>query len=319
MIRLLRTRLALLLSCLALCLLGSACGDKPPPPPHHGLKTAAITSKPFGEPVTPGFEIADGATYAGTIRLQTDFWQRKSLGSKPEEKTASASAVLHIDQTFAVPGGDRPPHSTIRLTYSDAEGYGAETFREREPISGTMDHEAGGRALPLSLSLSGGTQEQQLEALDRIGGLHMAGFAGSPAWLPDGPVREGEAWAVERFLNPRGLDNARRQAQQTGLATPEPVFSGTVRVVKIREGAQGPLIDVEIDALIELSGPFEKGNESGHMSYANQVRGTATVSAATGLPETFDCTEEVRTDIRQGGSQVQQRAVATVHGSVQRK
>ena len=43
---------------------------------------------------------------------------------------------------------------------------------------------------------------------------------------------------VERdsFLDPRGVANARRQAQQTGLKAPEPTFTGTVRVVKATDG-----------------------------------------------------------------------------------
>ena len=70
---------------------------------------------------------------------------------------------------------------------------------------------------------------------------------------------------------------------------------------------------------VKVAGPFEKGPERGHMSYANQVRGTAIIDARTGLPTSFECTEEVRTDVRQGAAQVQQRATATVRATVQRK
>ena len=226
---------------------------------------------------------------------------------------------MELVQTFHTPSADRTPTSDISLRYIAAKGHGADTFLARPTITGRMDHTQTGRAVRSTLVLDGGTPTEQIEARDRLGGLTLAGFGGSPMWLPEGPVRVGQAWPVERFLDPRGVANARRQAQQTGLKAPEPTFSGTVRVVKATDGPEGKLLEVAIDALIEVAGPFEKGPERGHMSYANQVRGTAIIDARTGLPTSFECTEEVRTDVRQGAAQVQQRAVATVRATVQRK
>lgn len=311
---------ALATACLALLLLLAlaACGPDDPAPSAHGLKAAAVESNPTGDPIQIAFELEDGAQFTAEVRMKTDIWQRTAQDGPTKERTATASAVLELQQTFAVPGAERPPSSRIRLVYTSAEGKDMQAYLKREPITGTLEHAQSGPTRPGSLRLSGGTATEREEARDRLAGLYLAGFAGSPAWLPDRPVRVGEAWAAEGFLEPRGIKSARQQARQLGLDTPEPTFSGSIRVVGISEGSQGQVLELEIDTLIEIAGRFRKGRESGRMSYANQVRGTALVSVRTGLPESFEATEVVRTDIRQGQGRIEQRATATIYGTVAR-
>ena len=308
---------AFLLLCPAL--LVCACGAKEDPPLHHGLKAAAVESKPVGDPIEVGFEVEDGAVYVSRVSLQTDFWQRTARSGKSDDKTATASAVLEVVQTFHVPGQDREPSSTVRLRYTEAEGPGMAAFLNREPLTGTLKHERGGRAVTRSLHLEGGTQAEQLEARNRLGGLHMAGFAGSPGWLPARAVRVGEAWPVEGFIRPLGVDNAIQQARQLGLETPKPTLAGTIRVVGVKESPAGRLLELEIDALIEIAGNYRKDGEKGRMSYANQVRCKALVSVRTGLPVSFEGTEEMRMDVRGGGEERQQKALARISGTVERR
>ena len=307
----------ILVACLFLACGLTGCGDDPVLEPH-GLKTAPLSSKPTGEPIEVGFEVEDGAVYTAEVRLRTEISQHQSEGGPAAGKSATASAVLEVTQTFSVPGGEREPTSGLHLVYTAAEGR-IEGILDREPITGTLEHERNGRTRAGTLRLGGGTQAERVEARDRLGGLYLAGFAGSPAWLPDRPVYVGEAWAVEGFLTPRGVANARNQARQVGLDAPEPTFSGTIRVVGVSEGPDGRVLELEIDTLIEMVGVFRKGQESGRMSYANQVRGTALISVRTGLPQSFDATEVIRTDVRQDGARLQQRATAFIHGTLTRK
>lgn len=308
----------LLLSALLACGL-TACGDEPALEPH-GLKTAPLSSKPSGDPIRVGFEVEDGSVYTAEVRLRTEIWQHRALGGPAEDISAEVTAVMEVTQTFAVPGGEREPTSTLRLVYTAAAGReGMQEFVEREPVTGTLEHEADGRTRASSQRLRGGTKAEREEARDRLGGLYLAGFAGSPTWLPDRPVYVGEAWNVAGFIKPRGVASARLQARQVGLDTPEPSFSGTIRVVGISDSPEGQVLELKIDTLIEIRGRFHKDGDSGRMSFASQVRGIAFVSVRTGLPVSFDATEEARWDVRQGGDRMQKRATAYIRGTVVRK
>lgn len=300
----------------AVCLLlGAACGDDPAPAPH-GLKTTAPASKPRGAPVEVGFDVSDGDRFVGTITYRTKLWQRAPNGAGPEVKQASATVVFELEQVFSVPGNDRPPTSDLRLTFTEADGPVADETLGREPVLATLEHERTGRAVTASLRLSGGTKAQQAEVLAMMGGLPLAGFGGSPSWLPDRPVRAGEAWPVEGFIRPRGMDAAVRQARQVGMAAPEPTLTGTVRVLDVRDGEDGKEVELEIDSLIEIQGEIRQGSERGTMSLGHRVAGTAVVSARTGLPISIDVKETQHNNVRAGGQKVERRLTNEYVGTV---
>jgi hypothetical protein len=302
----------------SLLLLLQACG--PDDPVEHGLKTEPLESRPEGGAVEVRYDVEDGARYVATIDLSMRVVQQRRGGRSTAEKAqrVEGSAVLSLSQTFAVPGGERRPTSRIDLRYTQARGPSAEDFLARAPVTGALLHDAEGRARLDSLRLDGGSKTAQVEALDLIGALFFAGFAGSPAWMPARPVQPGEAWQVEGFLRPRGMDNVIREARRMGVSAPTPTLTGTLKLERVEESPAGPLLHLQIDALIEIEGKFHKDGQGGRMSVGDRTQGTAIVSARTGLPTHFDVTHTRRTDIRSSGEHVEQHLVSTLHGVVKR-
>jgi len=300
---------------LALLLGLAACGDDPAPTPH-GLKVSSPVSKPHGAPVDVGFEVSNGDAFLGTFTYRTRLWQRSVVQGESEVKEASATVVFELAQTFSVPGAGRLPRSSLRLRFTEADGPMAEPTLARPPVTGTLEHEASGRAVTTTLRLDGGTQTQRAEITAMIGGLPLAGFGASPSWLPDRPVRAGEVWPVEGFIRPRGMDQAIQQARQIGLEAPRPTLDGTIRVVAIHDTPEGQQVELEIDARIEIEGEIRQGRERGQMSFAHRVEGTAFVSAKTGLPVRLSAKETQRNNVRSGGRQVERRLTNEYEGTI---
>jgi len=304
----------ILLSAVLLLLL-QACGDKEPV--DHGLKAKELASQPEGDAVEVAYEVVDGARYVATINLSMRVIQRQEGGDKNAQQV-EGSAVLTLGQTFRAPGGERRASSRFDLRYTEARGPSAQDFLARKPVTGALLHDEAGRARLDSLRFDGGSKTAQIEALDLIGALFFAGFAGSPGWVPPRPVRPGEAWAVEGFLRPRGLDNVTREARRMGVSAPTPTLSGTIKLERVEESPTGALLHLRIDALIEIEGKYRKDGRGGRMSVGDKTQGTAVVSARTGLPTRFDIRHTRHTDIRSGGEHVEQQLVSTLSGVVKR-
>lgn len=310
-----RASVALLL-CLPLLL--QACGRDDPV--EHGLKAEELESRPEGGAVEVRYEVENGARYVATINLSMRVAQDRSGGLSSDEKNQkiAGSAVLSLSQTFAAPGDERHASSRFDLRYTDAKGPSAKDFLAREPVTGALLHDEAGRARLDSLRFDGGGKTAQLEALDLIGALFFAGLAGSPTWVPARPIQPGEAWQVQGFLRPRALDNVTREARRMGVSAPTPTLTGTLKLERVEETSDGPLLHLRIDALIEIEGKFHKDGRGGRMSVGDRTQGTAVVSARTGLPTRFDVTHTRHMDIRSGKEQVDQRLVSTLRGVVKR-
>ena len=306
----------------ALCLVvagacAAGCGDEPPP--RHGLGIPSLPNEPVGGAVTAAFEVEDGAAYRGRIRMTMEVVQVSIEGGRPKEVRRSGSAVIEMVWTFHHPDG-RPPFSGVTLRYLEAEGEAAEAYLRREMIHGTLAHDPGGRVQPESLTLQGGVRDEQLQAHDLIGQLLLAGFGGSPPWTPPRPIRQGEAWALENFIQPRAIANVERYARDVGLQTPRPTFQGKGRLVAILPGeAQGEgWLDLALEALIEIDGPMSHGQSRGHLSVGDRTEGRASVSAKTGVPRTFDVTHTRRTQVKGEGEVVNALITSRIHGEIER-
>lgn len=287
--------------------------------PAHGLRGPALESRPEGEAITVRYAARDGDAYVGRVRMQQRVAERRSGGPQPGRKQAESLIVLELDQTFRRPDAAGPLRSEIRLRCVEAGGKNAEAYLAREPITGLLEHDDDGRPRPHSLRLEGGTKLEQAEALDLLGTLLFAGLGGSPTWLPPRPVRPGEAWRLESFLRPRGVASAKRQARRLGVSAPTPVFTGSARLEAVQGEGDGALLEVRMEALIAIDGPFAKDGRRGTMSIGDRQRGTAWIRADTGLPVRFEVTHTGRKEVRAGDELVVQEFVTEVEGDVARE
>lgn len=299
-----------LLACLAAGLAG--CGDEP----DHGLETERFESAPTGDAILPGFAVTDGESYRSDVRMAMDVRYTKTLDGRPDTKEHRGQAVLALVWTMRKPVDDAAATSALTLRYTQAEGDNAEDFLARDAIRGSLSHAADGRVEPRSLQLEGGSTQEQLEAQTLLVNLLLAGFAGSYPWLPPRGVRVGESWALEGFIRPRALDNVRRYGRETGLATPEPTFEGTGVLRAIVEEDGERWFDVEIDALVQLSGTVRKGTERAKVSMGERVTGSARISVARGVPKQFDVVHTRRQQSDAGLAKSDLHVKTTLRGSV---
>ncbi|MDA1194708.1 MAG: hypothetical protein O2894_05945 [Planctomycetota bacterium] len=296
-----------------LCLVG--CGNEKP---SHGLKSREFESRPRGSATVPGFKIEHGETFTATVELAMRVRQETSGAGSSAPLDRQGRAVMEILWTRRQPSPDAPASSDVTLRYLEAEGTNAEAYRARAPMHGTLRHELDGRPIPRTLELRGGTTEEQLQAQDLLVGLLLAGYGGSYPWTPPRAVQLGEVWKLEEFIAPRGVDNARRFARETGLEGPEPTFEGT-GVLHDRIEADGDSwYDIEIDGLIEIKGPIRKEGERGQIAMGDHTTGRASISATTGVPRTFEVKHARRTQATSSGSASDLSVVFTVRGSVVR-
>jgi hypothetical protein len=139
------------------------------------------------------------------------------------------------------------------------------------------------------------------EAQSMIENLFFAGLAASPPWLPPRPVRVGEAWSVAEGFRHPALARIEERRREPGVTLPEPSFRATARLEAVREEGGERVLEVRLDALLEMRGEAESGGAKTHVEFADRVHGTAIVSARTGLPLRVEVVHERHDEERHEG------------------
>ncbi len=300
----------------AFSLLAVACGDGDAP--DHGLKVKALESTPRGEAVHVTFDLKDGMAWTAELSMRTEVFQRGVEGGRKKDQRLNVQATLEHTWRIVQPMAEAPMTSRIGMRYVSAEGTAAEILLKRPPLTGRMAHESRGRPATASLRLEGSTKHEQEEARDLIGSLLLAGYGGAPSWIPARPIRQGESWPLAPIMQLRAVSNIRRRAYDLGVSAPEPLFKGTVRLLEIRTEGADTLLELQLDAIIEIDGTFRKEGRVGTMSAGNHFRGTATVDARTGVARRFDVTHTNKMHVRSAGDDITIGGSTTVRGTVRR-
>jgi len=308
------TRLPVLACLVTLALLLAGCGKDDAP--AHGLSSHVLESAPRGDAVNIAYAYRDGEAYRAEISMRTEVFQKGVKDGRRADRTAHLDATLEDTWTIHRPPAGAPLTSEIELRYLHAEGTRAKRLLARAPLKGRIAHDGHRRPAPASLHLDGGTRQDQEQMLDIIGALLLAGYGGGPPWMPPRSVREGESWSLIPFVHLRAMANLRRSAYDLGVSAPEPTFRGTVRLRAVRHEGADVLLDLELDAMIEISGTFRKDGRTGTMSAGNHFQGTATVDARTGVPRRFDVTHENKMNVRSAGDNLKIGGTTTVHATV---
>lgn len=273
-------RIFQLATLLCLALSSTACGDDEPAP--HGLTLPGVESRPVGEPVQIRYELEDGETWTADVFLEVRQTQPTRAGSK---------STITLDQVFHA--GDAP-HTTTEMRFVRVESSQRDVEPPEGVTAGHIAHAPGGKPRPETRTLTG----ENIGLADTVyGSMMMTGLGGSPTWVPDRPVREGEAWPAETVLSPRMVALLLQQERKAGAAIPKPVFRGSVHVDRIeRDAGGGGRVVVSIAALIEVKGEMVQGRERGRIDMGYQVDGTATIDIRTGIPTQIDATAAFRMD-----------------------
>lgn len=287
---------------LGLALVAAACGEDAADP--HGLSIPSVDSRPEGEPARIRYAFEDAETWRADVFLE-------AKQTKPER--ASSRSKIEITQTFHA---EEPPHSTSTLRYVRVESSQGDVAPPEGTTIGRFEHTADGRPNPASRRLSGAN----LALADTLfGSMMMSGLAGSAPWIPDRPIRKGEAWPAGDVLTPRMVATLLQQERRSGAAIPKPVFRGTVQVDRIdRDGEGGGTVVLTIRAMVEVKGPMVQGRQRGTIDMGYRVEGTATVDLRTGLPTTIDATATQRMDFTSPAEEIEQTLTITLRAEARR-
>ncbi|MDJ0975556.1 MAG: hypothetical protein QNJ98_13930 [Planctomycetota bacterium] len=287
---------------LGLALLCAACGDEEATP--HGLEVAPAESKPEGEPASVQYAFEDGETWRSDIYLEVQQTKPGRAGSK---------SSIEVKQTFHA---GEAPHTTSTLRYVRVESSQGDADLPTGVTEGRFEHAPSGRPKPETRKLTG----KNIALADTLyGSMMLSGLAGSPAWIPDRPIRKGEAWPAETVLTPRMVALLLQQARSSGAAIPKPIFRGTVQVDRIdRDDAGGGSVVLTIRAMVEVRGPMIQGRERGSIDMGYRVEGTATVDLRTGLPTSIDATATQRMDFKSSAQNIEQVLTLTLRAEARR-
>ncbi len=310
--------ICLLALCLV-CALTAGCGDADRQVPSHGLEAKGLESAPTGEAVTLAYDLEHLAAYTAELSVTTEVFQKGMVEGRNKDQKLKLHATMQHTWVIKRQRPEVPMTSTIELRYVDAEGQSAEKLLARAPMQGRLAHDSKGKPLPASLRLTGGSKAEQIEVLDLVGSLLLAGYGGAPSWMPPHPVREGEAWPLQPFLNLRAVANMQNRARELGVSAPRPTFQGTARLRRIVRGEDGVKLELELDALIEFEGQLRSADgRTGAISSGDRFQGLATIDAQTGVPVSMDVSHVHRQRVRSGGDDITIGGTTTVRGTVTR-
>jgi hypothetical protein len=263
---------------------------------RHRLPVAWPEEAPRGEPIRIGHAVKAGDVFLTTL----DFQSGVILGFDPPDPFLG----MRLDGTLRIGHGvtERPGGltSTIRVvlylihaTYAPMQEAIASPLRRSEvPYTVVFDREADGRPVPGSVSLAHAPTSQR-QALDTV----MAGLGDVRTnWIPDRPIRLGEAWDVTEVADvlPNVLAMLRRAAGATGDGFPEPAVRGRVAAEALETRDGEPCVRLRLACGAGLEGYAKAPAAEAWVTAAARVEGPIWVSTATGIVWGMDLTADLQ-------------------------
>lgn len=297
---------------LACACLVAGCGDDTPVAKPHGLVTQVLESEPTGEPISVTFGLPAGARWTGDLNLKVA--QRsvvRKKGRSSPTKTESETSLSIEEQALAEPSGERETKIRYRQGKSTGPDAPAETPAGLSTVRFRVDQQ--GRTVKDSVTITGAYLPGTKSLLDS---MLLAGLASSASWIPQRPVRVGEAWDASEVVESSEVRRLLKLDRQQGVTMPAPVQAGRVRVEGLRERGGRQILDLRIDVLVSANGSVSDGTTKGDMSLGWHLLGTCSIDVQTGLPVAIELEAENVVDVRTSGERSEHRISLTLIGTL---
>ena len=300
------------LAALALIAVGvSACGEEPKVE-EHGLTVRGSPAEPTGDAVACQFRQETGAAWIGRLEARFELSVEEGPpGSLIPRQGYTIDAELEIRQERS-----SETESAVTFRFLRADSPAVDESQTEGEARGRFEHVDGARPDASTLTLQG---KPRAQASTFLRSFMLAGFGGSPCWLPNGHFQQGQDFDLLSLGKPMALQKLEADRRRPGEHWPEARTKGGIRVIAIREVDGEQVADLEIDALIELVGTVTRtGGRKTEVQMGEHVTGTATVSLVTGLPQTLDVHRERKVEQLNEGVITREHMQARVSGTIER-
>jgi hypothetical protein len=300
-------------ACLLACAcLGGGCGNDPPAARPHGLEATTLKNEPTGAPITVTFGLAPGARWTGDLNLEVSEESVTRTAGRTRPSSRDVQMSLSIEEVaLGEPVGQRE----TRITYRQGQSTDPEANTDTGPGVSTVRFQvdAQGSVVKDSVLVTGAHLPGTRSLLDS---MLLAGIASSASWIPNRPVRVGEAWEASEVVESGEVRRLLKLDSQRGVKMPKPVQTGRVRVEGLRDLAGRPTLDLRIDVLVSASGTMADGTNTGDMSLGWHLEGTCSVDVQTGLPVAVALEAQNVVEVRTGGDRYENRKGLTLVGTL---
>ncbi len=301
-----------------LCLLivaalsSGGCGDDDV---SHGIEGVGLESNPKGDAIEVAFTLEDGESWSLEFELDISMHVETEQSGVVKQNDLEGGMVGTVIQTRRWDDAQGVATGEVQVRFQRIEGNGKVLDAEAAGANGTFRYDAAGRPVKGSLELA---QNSQNEGWKVLHSEYLAGFGGSHSWLPERPVRVGEAWPAEQVMDKDALRRLLNAHALPGARLPKLEFDGDVRFERVFEENGETLLELRIDALVERKGRLTHGRSSGRLAMGHRIEGTAVVSQRTGLPMRIDVVQTGTTDMKSPEESAEQRSKLTFKGRAKR-
>jgi hypothetical protein len=286
-------------------------------------------SAPYGEPVPIAYGVAAGDEFSTIV-----FATNRILGAAEGAQTKDGMALdVRMTWKHVVRAREGAPGTTsevaIKLHRADThiprlrDAYWMALGSEVAPYTLTFDRDADGK--PVKGSVRGGpVAAEQRYVLDGC----MAGLGDlATNWLPDRPVRLGEAWElsegvdvlpnVERIVR-SVVQRQRKGPDENPAGFPKAVTKARVQAVSLEDRDGEPCLKLRIALSMKIEGNVVPPAIEGWISGAGRIDGWIWVSRKTGIVWGLDYSSDVISTYRNSELPTERKAHGHVDASTKR-
>jgi len=289
------------ISCLVAALM-TACGDDEV---SHGIEGVGLPSEPSGDAIEVAYALEDGESWTLEFELDISLHVETNQRGTTKRNDLEGRMIGWIAQARRWDDADGVAIGEVEVRFQRIEANGEVLDAEAAGAQGTFGYDPKGRPRKGSLKLK---ENARTEGWKMLHSEYLAGFGGGRSWLPERPVRVGEAWSAETVMDHAALSRVLQAHSIPGAQLPDLQFEGDVRLERVFEEQGETLLELRIDALVERKGRVSHGRSSGRLAMGHRITGTAIVSKRTGLPIRIDVMQSGSTDMESADESAEQHS-----------
>ncbi len=274
----------------------------------HGIEGVGLKNRPTGDPIEVAYAIEAGESWSLEFELDVSVYVETNEGGKIKRNDLEGRMIGSVVQRHRWDETQGRAFGDVEVRFQRIEGNGEVHDTEQAAAAGTFHYAPSGRPERGSLEVE---QNSRNEGWKVLHSEYLAGFGGSPSWLPDRAVRVGESWPAETVMDHDALRRILKAHAFPGARLPDLTFDGEVRLERVFQEDGETRLELRIDALVERKGRISHGRSSGRIAMGHRIEGTAVISKRTGLPVRIDVVQTGTTDMKSPQETAEQRSRLT--------